>query len=393
MFNYPQAMMAFSIAGLVLASYGGEFTLKKADHDLLLKKKIYAVDMLSMSLRDVKKSQEDETIKRLIDPKVALFLDTQRKKVRILVYKSTKEAKTFDHVIVDQNNDFSDDVAFDLDSNLSADIKIQTQSNEVKEYRVVLVSTPDQGCGWEVALLPVNWMEGSVTLARKPVRAVWMRCYMKRDRLMIDTDGDGAFSSHPNEDIFDVAPYLWINNAFYEVVSGKAENELDLKPFEGPLGQLMLRGEMIPPGTNISQILRFTQKEENSKSKPSLSFIVRWKGANQLIILPAGVYDLWDGYLANQENDRHLVEFSFDDVTVASHGVTTLSLVKAGMHMEVEQEDRNLRVSRVLTCEGQPSLTYKKVGGGEYSLPWVVDVVDAADPAKVIVGRTNMEYG
>ena len=258
---------------------------------------------------------------------------------------------------------------------------------------MILVSAPDQGCGWEVALLPVNWMEGTVTLAGKPVRAVVLTRFQKDKELMIDTDGDGTFSPQPNDDVFNVAHYLWINNAFYETVSGKSENELDLKPFEGPLGHLMLKGEMIPPGTNISQILRFGQKEENSKSKPSINFIVRWKGSNQMIILPAGVYDLWDGYLANQENDRHFVEFSFDDVTVASHGVTTLNLVKTGMHMEVEQEDRNLRVSRVLTCEGQPSLTYKKVGGGEYSLPWVVDVVDAADPTKVIVARTNMEYG
>ena len=103
------------------------------------------------------------------------------------------------------------------------------------------------------------------------------------------------------------------------------------------------------------------------------------------------MYNLWDGYLANQENDRHFVEFSFDNVTVASHGVTTLNLVKPGLNIKVEQEDRNLRVSRVFTCEGEPSLLYRDVGGGANSLSWVVDVVDAADPAIVIVGRTNME--
>ena len=111
MFKCPCSLITISIAGMIAASYGGEFTLKKADHDLLLKSRMLAWEMSFGSLQEVRPQAKLKTAEGLVEPKVKYFYSDTGTPLYLLVYKSGKETKTFDRVIVDQNanRDFTDD--------------------------------------------------------------------------------------------------------------------------------------------------------------------------------------------------------------------------------------------------------------------------------------------
>jgi Fe-S cluster assembly iron-binding protein IscA len=70
--------------------------------------------------------------------------------------------------------------------------------------------------------------------------------------------------------------------------------------------------------------------------------------------------------------------------------VTKIVLDKPKMDLSVTQKARTLTVRRVVGSTGTPGITYSM---GRDKEPLVVDVVDPADPAKVLIGRKNMEYG
>jgi hypothetical protein len=70
--------------------------------------------------------------------------------------------------------------------------------------------------------------------------------------------------------------------------------------------------------------------------------------------------------------------------------VTKLILDKPKVDLNVTQKGRTLTVNRVVGSAGTPGLIYSL---GRDKEPLVVDVVDPADPAKVLIGRKNMEYG
>ena len=76
MSNYSKMIMV-SIAGLVLASYGGEFTLKKADHDLLLKRRMLAWEIGPRPLKEPRIRRADTTHDRSA-PRVHLSLPPKK---------------------------------------------------------------------------------------------------------------------------------------------------------------------------------------------------------------------------------------------------------------------------------------------------------------------------
>ena len=395
MVNYARTMMAVSIAGLVLASYGGEFTLKKADHDLLLKRRMLAWEMSASSLQDVR--PQVKVPDGLIEPKVKVYYSDKGASPQLLVFKSSKESKTFDRVIVDQaaNRDFTDDPVLTFGPELPVDVKWQPKGRDATDYRIYLVNIPlRSGSGWDVALLPARWREGTITLAGKPVRAVMQSAWSQRT-LIIDCDGDGQlrFDRQSRSEWFQVTTYMSINNAFYKTVLGASDNDLELEPFNGPFGKLELTGEMVPKGNDAMVSLVLGKPAGAEKQRIASDYIAQTALTNQPIVVPAGEYAIPHGYVIEQGKDGKYIDFSVADrVVVQPDRVTTLNLGTAKEDLTVVQRERILTINRVKSFTGVSVITYGVVPG-EPRVALSVDVVDASDPAKVIVGRTNMEYG
>jgi hypothetical protein len=395
MFNYSKPIMALSIAGLVAASYGGEFTLKKADHDLLLKRRMLAWEMSASSLQEVRPQMKVPD--GLIEPKVKAYYSDKGASPQLLVFKSSKEAKTFDRVIIDQaaNKDFTDDPVLTFGPELPVDVKWQPKGRDATDYRIYLVNVPIRSeSRWDVALLPALWREGTVTLAGKPVRAVMQRSWSQRT-LIIDCDGDGqlSFDRQSRSEWFQVTTYMSINNAFYKTVLGASDNDLDLEPFNGPFGKLELTGEMVPKGNDVMVSLVLGKPAEAGTKRIANDYIAQTALTNQPIVVPAGEYAIPYGYVIEQGKDGKYINFSeANRVVIRPDQVTPLNLGPAKEELSVVQRERILTINRVKSFTGVSVITYGSVPG-EPRVALTVDVVDAADPAKIIVGRTNMEYG
>lgn len=396
MFNGPKTMMAISIAGFVCAGYGGEFTLKKADHELLLKRRMLAWEMSASGLQNIRPQAKLKVPDGMIEPKLKYYYSSAGRPTQLLAYKSSKDAKTFDRVIVDQagNSDFTDDPVLTFGADLPVDVKLQLKGCDAADYRIYLVSTPTRGASsCDVALLPALWREGTVTLAGKPVRAVMQNMWSQR-ALVIDCDGDGQLNPQPH-DWVQVATYVKINNAFYKTVLGTSDNDLDFEPFNGPFGKLELTGEMVPQGNNGMVALMFGGPADTEKSKLPFDFTVQTALTNQPIVIPAGEYGIRNGYVIDQGKTGKYVSFNVENkVVIRPDQLTTLNLGQPKPDLSIVQQGRKLTVNRVMIFAGNPAVTYSMAPDGESKdKALTVDVVDASDPAKVIVGRTNMEYG
>ena len=394
--NYTKTMMAVSIAGLVLTSYGGEFTLKKADHDMLLKRRMLAWEMSASGLQDIRPQAKLKVPEGMIEPKLKYFYSSTGRPIQLLVFKSSKDTKTFDRVIVDQagNNDFTDDPVLTFGADLPVDVKLQLKGRDAADYRIYLVSTPNRGASsCDVALLPALWREGTVTFAGKPVRAVMQNMWSQRS-LVIDSDGDGQLNPQPR-DWIQVATYVKINNAFYKTVLGASDNDLDFEPFNGPFGKLELTGEMVPQGNNGMVALMLGDSGGTEKGKLTYDFTVQTALTNQPIVIPAGEYGIRNGYVIDQGKNGKYVSFNVENkVVIRPDQVTTLNLGQPKADLSIIQQGRKLTVNRAMVFAGNPAVTYSMAPEGESrDKALTVDVVDAADPAKIIVARTNMEYG
>lgn len=398
MVNYAKTMMAVSIVGLVLASYGGEFTLKKADHDMLLKGRVLAWEMSANGLEDIHPQSGLTVPVGMIEPKIKYFFSSKDvgAPTQLLVYKSSTDAKTFDRVIVDLagNSDFTDDPVLTFGADLPVDVKLQLKGLDTADYRIYLVSTPNRGASsCDVALLPALWREGTVTFAGKPVRAVMQNMWSQRS-LVIDSDGDGQLNPQFHDSI-QIATYVKINNAFYKTVVGALDNDLDFEPFNGPFGKLELAGEMVPQGNNGMVALMLGDSGGTEKSKLAFDFTVQTALPIQPIVIPAGKYNIPQGSVSDMRKNGKYVRFSVDDkFVIRPDQVTTLNLGQPKADLSIVQQERKLTVNRAMVFAGNPAVTYSMAPEGESrDQALTVDVVDAADPAKVIVGRTNMEYG
>lgn len=397
MFNDRKTMTALSIAGLVLTSYGGEFTLKKADHEMLLKRGMGAWEMGASSLQDVLPQSMVKVPDGVVEPKWRSFVPIPGTPIPLLVYKSSADAKTFDRVIVDQadNKDFTDDPVLTFGTNLPVNVTLKLNGRDTADYRIYLVSPPVDAPrrGWDVALLPVLWREGTVTLEGKPVRAMMARGWEKRI-LLFDSDGDGPIN-YQSKYWFEVTTYVKIDNTFYKTVLGPSVNDLDFEPFNGPFGKLSLTGDMAPQGNKgrISLELRGSTGAEKKRFHSDL--IVQTALTNQPIVIPAGKYGISDGYaIAQGPNGKHVNFTVENNLVIRPDQVTLLNLGKPKPDLVVVQEERTLSINRVMVFVGNPVVTYSMAPEGESEdTPPTIDVVDATDPAKIIVARTSMEYG
>jgi hypothetical protein len=396
MVNYAKTMMAVSIAGLVLASYGGEFTLKKADYEALIKARMLAWEMSSSGLKDIPPQVKLKVPDGMIEPKLKYFFSSMGAPIPLLVYKSSKEAKTFDRVIIDQavNRDFTDDPVLTFGADLPVDVKIQPKGGDAADYRIYIVSTPTRGASsCDVALLPALWREGTVTLAGKPVRAVMQNMRSGR-RLMIDRDETGRFNLQSRDWLL-VATYVKFNNAFYKAVLGSSDNDLDFEPYNGPFGKLELTGEMVPRGNNGMVALVLGGASGTGKKELPYAFNVKTALTNQPIVIPAGEYGVRNSYVIDQGKNGKHVSFNVENkVVIRPDQVTTLNLGQPKADLSIVQQGRKLTVNRVMVFAGNPAVTYSMAPEGRSEdQKLAVDVVDAADPTKIIVGRANMEYG
>jgi hypothetical protein len=213
--------------------------------------------------------------------------------------------------------------------------------------------------------------------------------------LIIDCDGDGQLKldQESSSECFQVTTYMRINNAFYKTVLGTSDNDLDLAPFSGPFGKLELIGALVPRGNDVLVSLVLGKPAGGEKQRIASDFIAQAAITNQPIVVPAGEYSIPYGYVIGQGKDSKHINFSVANrVVVQPDRVTTLNLGTDKDDITVVQRERMLTINRVKSCTGIPVTTYGSVPG-EAREALTVDVVDAADPTKVIVGRKNMEYG
>jgi hypothetical protein len=378
--------MALSIAGLVSTSYGESFTLKEADHKMLLERGIFEWDMSSMplqSLRPPMKAPEGA-----IDPKFKAFYSSRGQSPMLLLFKSSKEAKAYDKVIFDENmnRDFTDDPVLTLDPEKPIDVKVKSKGREPVDYRIYQVKRP--GSMGNIAFLPMLWREGSVTLDGKPVRAVLQSNWMQKT-LLLDSDGDGKFNLNSREDQIPLSTYMKIKDSFYKAVPGATEDDFSLEPFTGPFGKLEFTGELVPAGSQSTVDLVLTSTEATtSKSIPNF-FYVKSSLTNQPIRIPAGEYTIRNGHIADTGEKGKSIGFRMDKKIVLSpEQVTKITLNQPKAELVVTQTGRKLTVNRKII--GDNGITYSV---GRDKEPLVVDVVDPSDQAKVLIGRKNMEYG
>ena len=390
MLTYSSYVATIALFGLAFASYGDEFKSKKVDHDLLLKHKIYAWNMAMFSLQDTNKQK---WIKELpagaVRPKAKLFFTGQRTFTSVLVYKSSSAVKVYDRVMIDLTGkgNFTNTPVLKLDSKGSAAVTIKV-GNEMQDYRLFLINM--DWLEWDVALLPEYWVEGTVMLKNKPVRAV-LKHVGPPKYLLIDTDGDGTFSINEMKESYLVTTYMNIGNDYYKVITGKSENDFDLEPFHGPFGQLILTGESVFHGSNVVASLKFADLQALEKRPWGLDFMIQTVYTSQVFRLPAGTYGTCTGYL--QEYCGTFMSFNVEHITLPVHGCTTLTLGRPEPDLLITQEKRRLNIQRIFTYMGETKITYSVTESVASIKPLAVDVVDAGDPDKVLIGRTNMGYG
>jgi len=397
MMGGPKTILVICIAALVVTGYCGEFTLKKADHEMLLKRGMLAWEMGSGSLQDVLPQSMLKVPDGVVEPKWISFVPIPGKPIPLLVYKSSADAKTFDRVIVDHadNKDFTDDPVLTFGTNLPVNVTLKLNGRDTADYRIYLVSPPVDvpRRGWDVALLPVLWREGTVTLEGKPVRAMMQRGWGKRI-LLFDCDEDGPLN-YQSKYCFEVSTYVRIDNTFYKTILGPSVNDLDFEPFNGPFGKLSLTGDMAPQGSKGRISLELCGSEGTEKKRFSTDFFVQAALTNQPILIPAGKYGISRGYAIAQGPNRKHVNFTVENnLVIRPDQLTLLNLGKPKPDIIVVQEERTLSVSRAMVFAGNPTVTYSMAPEGESEdTPTTVDVVDAADPTKIIVTGTNMGNG
>jgi hypothetical protein len=382
-------LMAFALAGLACTSFGEPFSLKEADHKQLLERGILEWDMASSGLQAVR--QPFKVPEGAIEPKMKLFFSGKGPSPTLLLFKSSNEAKQFDRAILDEtgNRDFTDDRVLTLDPDKPAVVTFQPQGHAVVDYCIYLVKTK-QNNQVNVAVLPKLWREGTITLDEKPVRALLQTSWMQKS-IILDRDGDGKFNFNSPEDQFQLSNFVKLNDAFYKAVQGATEDDWSLEPYKGPFGKLELSGELIPKDAKGELLLVLMEISASQSRSRSGSLTLKTALTNQPIVIPAGEYMVRQGTIPDSNPKSAPISFRMDKKLVLSpEQVTKVVLDKPKMDLSVTQKGRTLTVRRVVGSTGTPGITYSL---GRDKEPLVVDVVDPSDPAKVLIGRKNMEYG
>lgn len=379
---------------LALFCSGGNFKEKKVDHAVLLKQGVYSWENQHSSLRDLPKGEGISLPEGLVDPKAKIFYSTDRMAI-VIIFKSSADVKTFDRVMVDQSGFQNPGQApvFKLDANLSADVKLTAQKGDAKDYRVYVVKSPKSDCGWDVALLPVTWTEGTVTLEGKPVRAL-LRNYPNDKYLMVDLDGNGTFEAKEVQEPYLVSTFVSIKECFYKPVTGKEDSDFDLMLYQGTFGELSITGELLPKERPLSLRMVMLNPQSPDSDPLSQGFILNRALTNQTVSfkVPAGKYEICQGVLTG-ENTKNEVVFRVEPADFLPAKPVVLTLNKPKTELQVSQKGRVLGVQRVIKYNSTPKISYSSVAGDSDLQPLTVDVVDAADPQKVLIGKKNMEYG
>jgi len=383
------SLLAFALAGLACTSFAEPFALKEADHKQLLERGILEWDMVSSGLQPVRTSFK--VPEGVIEPKLKLYFSGKGPAPALLLFKSSKEAKGYDRAILDEegNKDFTDDRVLTLESDKPAVVTFQPKGHEVVDYCIYLVKAKQNNQG-NVAVLPKLWREGTLTLDGKPIRALLQHSWMQKS-IILDRDDDGKFNFNSPDDQFQLANFVKLNDAFYKAVQGATEDEWSLEPYKGPFGKLAFSGELVPPGAPGDILLMLTEVSASQTRSRAGSLTVKTALTNQPIVIPAGEYMVRQATLSDGSSKAAPVSFRMDKKLVLSPDqVTKIVLDKPKMDLSVTQKGRTLTVRRIVGSTGTPGITYSV---GRDKEPLVVDVVDTADPAKVLIGRKNMEYG
>ncbi len=383
------SLMAFALAGLACTSFSEPFTLKEADHKQLLERGILEWGMASSGLQTVR--APFKVPEAAIEPKIKLFFSGKGPSPTLLLFKSSNDAKMYDRAILDEtgNSDFTDDRVLTLDPDKPAVVTFQPQGQEIADYCIYLVKSKQNNQG-NVAVLPKLWREGTITLDGKPVRALLQDSWMQKS-IILDRDGDGKFNFNSPDDQLQLSTFVKLNNSFYKTVQGATENEWSLEPFTGPFGKLELSGEMVPKDAQGEVLLVLTEAAATPNRSRAGSMTIKAALTNQPFAIPAGEYTIRHGILPGDNPKAAPLTFRMNNQIVLSPDrVTKLVLDKPKLDLSVTQKGRTLTVRRVIGSSGTPGITYSL---GRDKEPLVVDVVDPADPAKVLIGRKNMEYG
>jgi hypothetical protein len=383
------ALMALTAAGLVSTGFAEPFTLKEADHKMLLDRGLTEWDMMSGGLQPLRPNQKAP--EGLFDAKIKYYFSNKGPAPMLLIAKSSKEAKTYDRAILDANanRDFTDDQVLTLDPEKPVDVSWQPNGREAVDYRIYLMKAR-QGTQSNIALLPKLWREGSISIDGKPVRALLQNAWGQKT-LILDRDGDGKFNFNSPDDLLQLSTYMQINNVFYKATEGEAEDDWRLEPFTGPFGKLELSGEMVPKETPGEIFLVLTDAGSNQARSRSGSLNIKVALTNQPVAIPAGEYTIRHGVIPGATPKASPVTFRMNNkLAFSPDQVTKLILNKPKIDLDVTQKGRTLSVNRVVGSSGTPGLTYSL---GRDKEPLIVDVVDPTDQTKVLIGRKNMEYG
>jgi hypothetical protein len=379
---------------LALFCSGGDFKETKVDHAVLLKQGIYSLENQDSPVSDLPSGEVISLPKGLVDPRLKIFYSTDRMAI-VIMCKSSADVQTFDRVIVGQSEfeNLPQAPVLKLDANLSADVKLTSQKGEAKDYRVYVVKSPKSDCGWEVALLPVTWTEGTVTLEGKPVRAL-LRNYPNDKYLMVDLDGNGTFEAKELQEPYPVSTFLSIKECFYKPVASKEDSDFDLVQYQGPFGELSITGGLLPKERPLLLRLAMVNPQSVLHGVPPQGFLLYRTLTNQIVSfkVPAGKYEICHGGLINEKTKNEVI-FRVEPADFLPDKPVVLTLDKPKTEVQVSQKGRKLGVQRVLKHASTPKITYSSVAGDSDNQPLTVDVVDAADPQKVLVAKKNMEYG
>jgi hypothetical protein len=395
MYLFSRQLIISSACLLALFCSGGDFKKKKIDHDSLLKQEVYALDPIFSPLKDLSKKSVKQLPGELVEPKEIIFY-TVDQVVTVVMYKSGADAKTFDRVIVAPSTpvrSLAQAPVLKLDANLSADVKLPSPKGGEEEYRVYVVKTPKSDCGWNVALLPVTCTEGTVTLEGKPVRAL-VRTYSEEKGLIIDLDGNGTFEAKEVQEPYPVMSYISIKDRFYKPVIGKEDSDFDLIPYEGPFGELSITGGLLPKERPLLLRMIIVNRQSPDRDPLLEGFLMNRTLTDQAVSfkVPAGKHEICQGALTGT-NEKNEIVFRVEPADFLPDKPVVLTLDKPKTEVQVSQKGRKLGVQRVLKHASTPKITYSSVAGDSDNQPLTVDVVDAADPQKVLVAKKKMEYG
>jgi len=390
MIKGSRLMVVLGVVGFVSASTGGTFTQKEADHKLLLERGILEWDMVSSPLQNLRPLMK--TPEGAIEPKFKVYYSAKGMAPMLLLFKSSKESKMVDRVILDENGnkDFTDDPVLTLDSERPLDVKWKTKGGEAADYRIYLVKSK-QGTTGNIAFLPMLWREGTVTLEGKTVHALLQNNHMMEKTLLIDRDGDGKFNFNSRDDQVRLASTTKIKDTFYKTITGPGEDDLSLEKYTGPFAKLEFTGELVAESSKGEVEVALYGIEPTTNRTPPSFFSVKTAVTNQPIVIPAGEYTIRNAHIATGGEKSKSIGFRLDKKIVLSpEQVTKIVLDNPKAELAVTQKDRKLTVNRKVISTGDQGVTYSL---GRDKEPLVVDVVDPADQNKVLIGRKNMEYG